>query len=176
MHFLCVAGSLRETSSNAALLHAADLLKPWGVTVEHYKNIGQLPHFNPDDEAKPPAIIRELRIRIEKADRLLISCPEYACGIPGSFKNMLDWMVGSEAFPQKAVALFNASPRASASQKALRLVLETMSARIIDEACIEMDLVGKQMDGKSIVANARFSRTITAALEKFAVAIAASER
>lgn len=58
-----------------------------------------------------------------KAYGLLFSCPEYARGIPGAFKNMLDWLV----IPGKPVVLFNASPRASHAQAALRLVLVRMT-------------------------------------------------
>jgi len=83
---------------------------------------------------------------VNQADGLLISCPEYARGIPGSFKNMLDWLVGSPAFPGKPVALFNTSPRASAAQAALKLVLETMSAMLVPEACITLQLLGKPTD------------------------------
>ncbi|WEK12196.1 MAG: NAD(P)H-dependent oxidoreductase [Candidatus Pseudomonas colombiensis] len=53
----------------------------------------------------------------------MFSCPEYARGIPGAFKNMLDWLV----IPGKPVVLFNASPRASHAQAALRLVLVRMT-------------------------------------------------
>jgi NAD(P)H-dependent FMN reductase len=135
------------------------MLVPPGVVVEHYNEIGKLPHFNPDLEDKLPGRIVDLRTRVNQADGLLISCPEYARGIPGSFKNMLDWVVGSPDFPGKPVALFNTSPRASAAQAALKLVLETMSARLIPEACVTLQLLGKQTDPVAI-ANDPVSREI----------------
>jgi chromate reductase len=135
------------------------MLVPPGVVVEHYNEIGELPHFNPDLEDKLPGRIVDLRTRVNQADGLLISCPEYARGIPGSFKNMLDWLVGSPDFPGKPVALFNTSPRASAAQAALKLVLETMSARLIPEACVTLQLLGKQTDPVAI-ANDPVSREI----------------
>jgi NAD(P)H-dependent FMN reductase len=72
---------------------------------------------------------------------------------------MLDWVVGSPDFPGKPVALFNTSPRASAAQAALKLVLETMSARLIPEACVTLQLLGKQTDPVAI-ANDPVSREI----------------
>jgi NAD(P)H-dependent FMN reductase len=48
-------------------------------------------------------------------------------GLPRSFKNALDWLVASLTFPDKPVALINTSPRASAAQTALRLVLTTIA-------------------------------------------------
>lgn len=135
------------------------MLVPPGVVVEHYNEIGELPHFNPDLEDNLPGRVVDLRTRVNQADGLLIACPEYARGIPGSFKNMLDWLVGSPDFLGKPVALFNTSPRASAAQAALTLVLETMSATLVPEACVTLQLLGKQTDPVAI-ANDPDSREI----------------
>ncbi|MBP5133836.1 NAD(P)H-dependent oxidoreductase [Pseudomonas protegens] len=131
VQLLAVSGSIRAASSNSALLRAAEVLSPEGVSIKHYLAVGQLPHFDPDLADDPPQSVRELRALVGKVDGILISCPEYARGIPGSFKNALDWLVASHEFPGKPVALFNASPRASHAQAALRLVLNTMSASFI---------------------------------------------
>lgn len=56
-----------------------------------HHDLGRLPHFNPDLEERPPPEVTELRERVGQAGGLLISCPEYVRGIPGSFKNALDW-------------------------------------------------------------------------------------
>jgi len=159
LRLLSLSGSLRSASSNTQALVAAAMLVPPGVVVEHYNEIGELPHFSPDLEDKLPGRIVDLRARVNQADGLLIACPEYARGIPGSFKNMLDWLVGSPDFPGKPVALFNTSPRASAAQAALKLVLETMSATLIPEACVTLQLLGKQTDPVAI-ANDPVSREI----------------
>ncbi|MBS0517958.1 MAG: NAD(P)H-dependent oxidoreductase [Proteobacteria bacterium] len=171
LHLLAVSGSLRAGSSNAALLDAACRLAPAGIGIEIYPDLGRLPHFNPDLEPEPPPIVAELRARIGRADGLLVSCPEYARGIPGSFKNMLDWLVGSTTFPDKPVALFNASPRASEAQAALRLVLETMSARLVDAASISVDLLSRKMDAAAIATDAATAAIIVHALQRFADAI-----
>lgn len=146
LRLLSLSGSLRSTSSNTHALAAVAMLAPPGIVVEPYNEIGGLPHFNPDLEDELPASIVDLRARVNQADGLLVSCPEYARGIPGSFKNMLDWLVGSPDFSGKPVALFNTSPRASAAQAALKLVLETMSATLVPQACVTLELLGKQTD------------------------------
>ena len=171
MRILSLCGSLREFSSNLSLLQAAQLLAPTEMAIEIYADLGQLPHFNPDLESDPPNLIVELRERVGRADGLLISCPEYARGIPGSFKNALDWLVGSTTFPGKPVALFNASPRASAAQAALRLVLETMSAHLVEEASITLSLLAKGRDAGAIAADPVMASQISAALTAFAKAI-----
>jgi chromate reductase len=153
-HVLTLCGSLRAASSNRTLLRATEFVAPKSVVFEHYESLGELPHFNPDLETVPlPAAVAELRARIERADAILISCPEYARGIPGSFKNALDWLVGGHEFPEKPIALFNASPRASDAQAALRLVLTTMSGRVIDEASIAIPLLSKSRDAEAIAAD-----------------------
>lgn len=159
VRLLSLSGSLRAASSNTHALVAARMLAPPGVVVEPYDGIGELPHFNPDLEDRLPERIVDLRARVNQADGLLVSCPEYARGIPGSFKNMLDWLVGCPTFAGKPVALFNTSPRASAAQAALKLVLETMSATLVPQACITLALLGKQTDAAGI-ANDPVSREI----------------
>ncbi|RBH60106.1 MULTISPECIES: NADPH-dependent FMN reductase [Pseudomonas] len=167
VRLLAVSGSLRAASSNSSLLRAAERLSPQGVSIQHYLEVGQLPHFNPDLADNPPAIVLALRELIGRADGILISCPEYARGIPGSFKNALDWLVASHEFPGKPVALFNASPRASHAQAALRLVLETMSANIVEPASITVNLLAKEMDEASIAADPLIGQQIVSALDAF---------
>lgn len=167
MRLLAVSGSLRQASSNSILLRATELLRPEGVLVTHYEGIGELPHFNPDLIEDPPEAVLELCSIIAQADGMLFSCPEYARGIPGSFKNMLDWLVSSEAFPGKPVALFNASPRANHAQAALRLVLDTMSARIIEEASITVNLLSTQLSAESIATDPVMGSLIGTALGAF---------
>jgi len=169
---LAMSGSLRVASSNAALLEAARLLAPPGVVIEHYRGLGDLPHFNPDLDLEPlPPAVVDLRRRIAAADGLLISCPEYARGIPGAFKNALDWLVSGFEMPGKPVALFNASPRASEAQASLRLVLRTIAARLVDEASLTLPLLAKDMDARAIAAEAIMAPMIVAALEAMAGAI-----
>jgi NAD(P)H-dependent FMN reductase len=168
---LAISGSLRATSSNTAILQAAGLLSLPGVVIEHYHDLGRLPHFNPDLEERPPPEVIELRERVGQADGLLISCPEYARGIPGSFKNALDWLVASLTFPDKPVALINTSPRASAAQAALRLVLTTMSARLIDEASLTVDLLSRRFTPVQIAANPTIGPALVQSLQVFCAAI-----
>ena len=141
---LCLSGSLRRVSANTAVLQAARQLAPDTLELELYEGLGRLPLFNPDDEVEPlPAAVQALRSAIGRSDALLIACPEYAHGLPGAFKNLLDWLVGSLEFPDKPVALLNASGRGSLhAQAALREVLVTMSAKLLESACVTVALPG----------------------------------
>lgn len=176
MRFLAISGSLRASSSNAALLRAAARLAPPGVEVDVYEGVATLPHFNPDVEEGPaplPAAVLDLRGRVGAADGLLISCPEYARGVPGAFKNALDWLVGSAEFPGKPVALLNASPRATDAQAALALILTTMSARLVADAAVTVPVSGRGLDAVDIAADPALAGPLRAALAAFAQAVEA---
>ncbi len=166
-HLLTLCGSLRQGSSNRALLLASEPLCPAGLSIRHYTGLAALPLFNPDLSDGPPPAVLELQAAVGLADGLLIACPEYARGIPGAFKNALDWLVACEQFPGKAVALWNASPRASHAQAALRLVLETMSATIVDPACATVNLLAKGMNACDIGADPTLAATLATALQHF---------
>ena len=130
---LCLSGSLRRVSSNTAALLAARELAPPELSLTLYTGLGALPLFNPDDEnERLPPSVRALRESVGQSDALLIACPEYAHGVPGAFKNLLDWLVGSLEFPDKPVLLVNTSARGSHhAQDALCEILRTMSARLL---------------------------------------------
>ena len=169
---LALSGSLRVGSSNAAALRAAELLAPDGVRVVHFAGISDLPHFNPDlDTAPAPPAVAALREAVGAADGLLISCPEYARGIPGAFKNAFDWLVSGTEMNDKPVALINASPRASAAQEVLRLVLATIGARLVDDASVTVALLAKNMTGEMIAADPELATTIRTGIARFAEAI-----
>ena len=171
MNIIAISGSLRATSLNTAVLNAASRLAPAGVTIEMFEGIGNLPFFNSDlDGDRLPPEVAEFRAVIGTADGLLISSPEYA-RVAGVMKNALDWLVGSFEFPNKPVALINTSPRATHALAALTITLETMSARLVQDASITLPLLGTTNDAESISANAEFAAPLRTALERYAEAI-----
>jgi len=141
---LCLSGSLRRVSSNSAALEAAYRLAPSTLELLHYRGLGELPLFNPDAETNPlPLAVSELREAVVSADALLIACPEYAHGVPGAFKNLLDWLVGSPEFPGKPVLLLNTAARGSYhAQEALAEILSTMSAQLLTAQPLPVALPG----------------------------------
>ncbi|QND52553.1 NAD(P)H-dependent oxidoreductase [Phyllobacterium sp. 628] len=169
---LAVSGSLRAVSVNKAVLEACQKLVPSGVSVSMYEGLAGLPPFNPDlDGPKPPQKILSLRKAIGTADGLIISSPEYAHGIPGSLKNMLDWLVSSVEFPEKPVFLINTSPHSERITPLLMEVLMTMSARVVSNASLTLPLKGKKLDGEGIAKHAEFGPALTASLTNFIDAI-----
>lgn len=168
LRLLTWSGSLRAASSNGAALDALRFLAPAGVVATAYTGLRELPPFDPDQEGPPvPAPVAALKRAIAAADAVVISSPEYARGVAGSLKNALDWLVSGDEVPGKPMALLNTSPRAVQAQAALRLTLETMSARIVEEACVTLPLLGRGLDAAAIAADpdlARLLRHVIAAL------------
>ena len=138
LRVLALSGSLRKASLNTAMLTMAADCAPSDLRVDLHRGLGDLPLFNPDLEAHEPTSVARLRHEIATADAVLIASPEYAHGVSGVMKNALDWMVASGVFVDKPVVLWNASPRASHALAALRETLTVMSARLIDEASLEL--------------------------------------
>lgn len=163
---LCLSGSLRRNSANTAALQAAQALAPATLELVLYQGLDDLPLFNPDVEAAAvPAPVLALRESVGQADALLIACPEYAHGVPGAFKNLLDWLVGSLEFPGKPVALLNASGRGSHhAQEALAEILVTMSARVLGGASCGVALPGAGCSREEVLASAERSAELRAML------------
>jgi NAD(P)H-dependent FMN reductase len=134
MRVLAISGSLRATSSNAALLRAATRLAPVGMALELYDGVGTLPHFSPDLDVDPlPAPVAALRAKLGEVDAIVIATPEYAHGMPGSLKNALDWLVSAIEPIDKPTLLISASPAGAVHAHAQLLeVLRTMSLRVVD--------------------------------------------
>ena len=162
---LTISGSLRVASSNTAALEALALLAPPEVTVRRYDELDRLPAFNPDLESgELPDVVGRLRTLIGEADALVVSSPEYARGMAGALKNMLDWLVGALEFPGKRVALITTSQRAEYAPEQLKLVLTTMSARIVEPACITLPLLGRTLTAAEIAGDAELAGQLRAAI------------
>jgi chromate reductase len=165
-HILLIGGSLRAGSTNAAVLKTAEQLVPKGATAEVYRELGELPHFNPDDDLDPlPPPAARLRERLREADAVLISTPEYAGSLPGSFKNLLDWSVG-EGLYEKPIGFINASAHGAAmgAHATLRVVLGYVNADLVEEACVQIPVRRDAVGPEGVIADPDVRRAIAATL------------
>ena len=149
MNVLAIAGSLRSSSSNVALVRVIAELAPTGVTVTAFDALGELPLFSPDiDTDEPPLVIVRFREQISIADAVLICTPEYAYGMPGSLKNALDWLVSSASLYKKSVAALSASPSPRGGDRALtwlRQTLAALDANVLEEASFPISIVREEI-------------------------------
>ncbi|WP_309662735.1 NADPH-dependent FMN reductase [Sphingomonas sp.] len=107
-----VVGSLRKDSINRkvalSLCAMADERLDCAIVP-----IGDLPLYNQDSDANPPAQYTRFRKEIAAADGVLFVTPEYNRGVPGVLKNAID--VGSRPYGksvwnQMPAAIVSASP------------------------------------------------------------------
>jgi chromate reductase len=115
IRILGISGSLRAGSFNTALLHAAQAAVGAGATIEAATLHG-VPLYDADVEARDgtPAAVRALKERILSHDALLLVTPEYNNGVPGVFKNAVDWLSRPtpglpDVFRDRPVGLIGAS-------------------------------------------------------------------
>jgi chromate reductase, NAD(P)H dehydrogenase (quinone) len=170
---LLVSGSLRGRSTNTAALRTAAALVIPGVKGVLYEGVSGLPHFNPDDDSDPlPGAIADLRSRIRTADAVVLSTPEYAGALPGSFKNLLDWTIGDDhpgSIYQKPVAWVNVSAHGAVNaHESLRKVLRYATAEIMEEACTEVSVTHPMVDDDGLIADEYVRSRLAALLETLA--------
>lgn len=147
---LLVCGSTRAGSSNLAALTSAHALRMDGIDTDLFDGLVALPTFVPDLEPLPDQVAA-LYDRLSAADAVLFCTPEYAGGLPGSLKNLLDWVVGGGQLYGKPVGWLDvANPgRGGGARAQLVTVLGYVGARIVDAACIRLELT-REPDGPGV--------------------------
>ena len=84
-----VVGSLRRDSINRKLASAIAKLAPPEFSFSQIE-IGDLPHYNQDDDGTPAASVKRLKREIKSASGVLFVTAEYNRSVPGVLKNAID--------------------------------------------------------------------------------------
>jgi len=165
---LAISGSLRAGSLNTKLLKAVRDLPIDHLSMAIYEQLRDLPHYDADiDDEEPPPPVCEFRKRLAETDAIMISSPEYAHGIPGAFKNALDWAVSSGEFVDKPVLLINvASTGGGRAQEQLLQVLKVMTANVICPACFTSAQVRNGIDERGAFSDAALRDTVLLLLSR----------
>jgi chromate reductase len=154
MRILTISGSLRARSTNTSLLRSLPLIADPASSIVFYEELSSIPAFNPDLERDHQfSSVSNFQRILKESDVVVISTPEYAHGLPGALKNVLDWVVGSGELSDKCVVLLNASSRAVYAQAALRQVLSTMNAVLRSDLELTVDLPRRDMAPEDIAAD-----------------------
>lgn len=176
---LLISGSLRAGSTNSATLRTAAALAPEGIETEIYDGMGRLPHFNPDDDPTDGVgldpEVTALRAALAETDALLLSTPEYAGALPGSFKNLLDWTVGGGQTYEMPIAWINVSGKAAPSGGAdahdsLRKVLGYTGSVIVEDACLRLPLARDDVGADGLITPPEARAAIVGAMTALASA------
>jgi NAD(P)H-dependent FMN reductase len=167
MSLLLISGSLRDGSTNTALLRTAQAID---ADAELFTGMADLPHFNPDDDGDElPAAVVELRAAVGRVDAILVCTPEYAGALPGSFKNLLEWLVGGGEAYRKPIAWINVSGPAAPSGGAdahdsLRKVVGYISMEIVEEACVRLPVTRDAVGDDGLIAEPAIREQLAGAL------------
>lgn len=175
-----LSGSLRRQSVNSALLRAAAEEMPAGAALE-IGSIAEIPLYNGDVEAAgfPPAVAA-LKDRIAAADGLLLVTPEYNSGIPGVFKNAIDWLSRPSSdikrvFGGKPVALIGATPGGfgtALSQTAWLPVLRTLGTDLWAGGRLMVAHAGQSFDAEGVLTDDTLRERLRAFLAGFVADVA----
>ena len=109
-----LVGSLRKGSFNRKMANALMRMAPASLVLEIVE-IGDLPLYNQDEDANPPAASAAFKARIQQADAVLFVTPEYNRSVPGVLKNAIDIAsrpYGKSAWNGKPAAVISVSPGA----------------------------------------------------------------
>jgi chromate reductase len=152
---LGLSGSLRAGSYNTALLRAAVALNDTTLHIEPMTLHG-IPLYDGDVEQRDgtPQAVRALKERILASDGLLLVSPEYNNGVPGVFKNAVDWLSRktpglADVFAQRAVAVIGASPGGFGTvlaQAHWLPVLRVLGARVYASGRVAVSRAGAAFD------------------------------
>jgi chromate reductase len=144
---LLISGSTSEDSLHSAVLRTAVRHAPADIATDRYDGLRDLPAFVPGERNPPPAVV-SLRERVLAADAILFSTPEYAGSLPGSLKNLLDWLVAGGELYGKAAAWLSVTPpgQDEGALVALEAVLGHGNARLLRAGCIRLPLTPSVID------------------------------
>jgi len=142
LRFLVFSASLRNGSLNTRLARlAAATIKENGAHVDYAEMKDfDAPSFNSDVEREkglPPGAER-LRQHLVTSDAFVVSSPEYNASMPGTLKNVIDWVsrFSPQPFNQLQGLLLSASPSMAGGNRglwALRIPFEHLGARMYPE-------------------------------------------
>lgn len=151
---LLIPGSTRDGSLHTAALRTASRFAPPEVEATLYTGLRDLPAFLPGDPA-PPEPVNDLRRRVAAADAVLFSTPEYAGSLPGSLKNLLEWLIDGAVLTGKAVAWLSvvAPGQDEGARAGLESVLGHGGARLLRAACVRLPLDMRTIDDQGLVAD-----------------------
>jgi chromate reductase len=171
---LLISGNTRADSLHTAALRTAARFAPAEISASLYDGLRDLPAFVPGDYS-PPDPVAFLRLQVAAADAVLFSTPEFAGSMPGSLKNLLDWLVdGGDLTGKPAAWLSVATPgQDEGACAALETVLGHSGAKVLHAACVRIPLTQSAMDSTGTIGDAQLHQALTDMLQTLVRALAA---
>lgn len=114
---------------------------------------------------------------IADADAVVICTPEYAGALPGSFKNALDWTVGSTVFTDKPVAWIAVAAderRGAGAHAELATVLNYVQAQVLLNEGIHVPVDRSDVGSRGLIVTKATIEAVTGAVGSVVSAAASS--
>ncbi|HET9516472.1 MAG TPA: NADPH-dependent FMN reductase [Actinoplanes sp.] len=171
---MLISGSTDEHSLHSCALRTAAQVAPADLTVDTYDGLRGLPAFVPMSTTAPGTVIW-LRHRVEAADAVLFCTPQYAGSLPGSLKNLLDWLIDSGHLDGKPVTWLAVQPpeQDQAALAALQSVLDHGNARVLRSAGVRIPLRPEAVDSDGAIADPQLHLALADVLQSLARSLAA---
>ncbi len=141
MRIFMFAASVRKESLNKKLINlSANLIKDkHEIDLANFREF-EMPLYDGDLNAENglPESAKQFIARMHKADGIIISSPEYNFSMPGTLKNLIDWVSRETPMPWKnqQILLMSASPALVGGNRGLwntRVPLESCGAFVYPE-------------------------------------------
>ena len=174
MKILTICPSLRNGSLNRKLLKiASTIVASNGASVEHVelKDL-DMPLYSQDIEEKAiPSNVLTLKSKMDNADAIIISSPEYNFSVPGVLKNAVDWTSRTKPQPYKGkqILLLSASPSMVGGNRglwSLRMPLEALGAHVYPEM-FSLSIAHEAFDQKDMLKDEKLYKDLERIVKSF---------
>jgi chromate reductase, NAD(P)H dehydrogenase (quinone) len=176
---IAFSGSLRNGSTNTALVRLAQRMAPPELSIEIIEWVDQLPWMNPDLEAEPPEVVQRWWDTLRGADALIVGMPEYNFNPTPLAKNALDWATRpphDRAILAKVVAFLSSGGRSGGAnaQGPISTILGYLGATVVVDPPVQLALIGERIGPDGTTDDAEIMDAVAAKLA--AVVAALDER
>ena len=167
-NILAIIGSASQLSSNESLVHYISRIIGNDFRVTFFKDLKQLPHFDPElSSNSPPVSVVNLRRAVEKADGVIICTPEYIFSIPSGLKNALEWCVATTVFQDKPLGIITASASGEKGHAELQLIMQTVMAKFNERTTLLVQGIRGKIADNGDIKDPQLVQNLTAFVEAF---------
>ncbi|EKD54688.1 MAG: NADPH-dependent FMN reductase [uncultured bacterium] len=178
MRLFMFAASLRKESVNKKLINLAAKLiqKDHTIDLADFSEF-HLPIYNADIQNNEgfPVEVNKFIQRMHQADAMILSLPEYNFSMPGTFKNLIDWVSRVTPMPwqKQRILLLSASPSLVGGNRGLwaaRIPLESCGSLIFPDM-FSLASAHEAFDEKGHLKQADLQKRLQQLLESYLILV-----
>lgn len=168
-----LVGSLRRDSINRKFAESLAKLASDRLKFQ-FVDLGDLPVYNEDLWATPPASVLRLKADIEAADAVLFVTPEYNRTFTPVIHNAIDWANrpwGKNSWAGKPAAITGTTPGATgtaAAQNSLRNIVSVVGAYLMTQPEVYFTYKPELFDAEGAITNPETLAFLSGWIDSFA--------